>query len=192
MLAGTDVDAFLHFWGDDPEEVHDLAAKHVGAFANIRACVVEPQRPFDTEPYKSNIHPGSNAFNIQSMLCGIYEANKLKSAYEATHGRYDCVIRTRADVGALGRVDLQHYRNMMGFFCVPDICYYAPGLNDTFAFSSSENMDQAAALFEKIDDYFNAGVPLNPHTMLLHHAHQCKIPVAYISMPVELVREASP
>lgn len=195
ILSALDHDVFLFLWRnkDQPEaEVRAIADSFVGPYANVRACAIKEQIDFSPKNYATRAHPESNLFNIQSMYHGIMMANDLKRAYENQIGRrYDCVIRSRLDVSCFSRVDMKKYRSLVrDYVFFPETSYYHPGFNDTFAFSSSENMDVLAQLPLRFDEYFNQdGVAFNPHTMLLHHTIKNKLMFAYLSIPVEIVRE---
>jgi len=195
LLTGLDCDIFLFLWREksQPEaEMRAMAESYMSRYANVRACVIKEQIDFPPKDYATRAHPGSNLMNIQSMYHGIMMANGLKRAYEKEVGRrYDCVIRARMDVSCFAPMDMTKYQPLLNdYIFFPEISYYHPGLNDTFAFSSSENMDVLAQLPLRFDEYFQKdGVAFNPHTMLLHHTIKNKLLFAYLSIPVEIVRE---
>lgn len=195
LLRGLDCEVFLFLWRLDrqsEDEALALAESYIGRHAVIRACSVQKQIEFQARDYETRIHPGSNVFNIQSMYYSVKMANELKVEHEKKVGsRFDCVIRTRVDVSCFAPMDLSVYRSLLGdYVFVPDVSYYQNGLNDTFAFSSSENMDIAAGLYDRLDDYFRTeNIMFNPHIMLNHHLIKNHIPVAFLSIPAEIVRE---
>ena len=197
MLQSLDCDAFVFLWrlkGQSEDEARALAESHIGRHIPVRGWSILEQIDFPEKDYAKRMHAGSNIFNIQSMYYSMKMANQLKIDYEKTHGmRYDCAIRARVDASCLTPMDLTKYQPLLNdYMFVPDVPYFSGGLNDIFAFSSSENMDVMAGLYDRMDDYFyNDKVLFNPHVMLLHHLRKSQIPVAYLSAPVEIITEVS-
>jgi hypothetical protein len=166
----------------------------VGRHIPIRGCVTSEQTNFPPKDYETNTHPGSNIFNIQSMLYAIQMADRIRVEYEKKNGfNYDCVIRARGDLSCFTPIDLKKYQSLLPHYLfLPDVQYFQPGFNDTFAFSSSRTMEIYSGLYDRLDEYFyKDGVQFNPHVMLLHHAIKSGLHFAYLSMPIEFVREVA-
>lgn len=197
VLQSLDCEAFVFLWrlkGQSEDEARVLAESHIGRHIPVRGWSIQEQIDFPDKDYTTNMHPGSKPFNIQSMYYSLKMANQLKVDYERAHSmRYDCVVRARVDAASLTPLDLTKYQPLLrDYMFVPDIPYYGGGLNDIFAFSSSENMDVMAGLYDRLDEYFRRDkVMFNPHVMLLHHLRMAQIPVAYLSAPVEIVNEVA-
>jgi hypothetical protein len=195
ILAGQEYDIFLFVWRrkeQSEDEVRSILDSFIGQYTRIQACVIKEQMDFPARDYATRAHQGSSIFNIQSMYYAMMMANDLKSAHEKKVGRrYDCVIRARMDLSCFIPMEMKKYQPLLrNYVFLPETSYYKPGFNDTFAFSSSENMDVLAQLPHHLDEYFRKdGVAFNPHTMLLHHTIKNRLVFAYLSIPVEIVHE---
>ncbi len=197
LLADLDCDAFLFLWrlpGQSDAQARDAAQEFIGRHVRIKDCVTSEQIDFPAKDYESRIYPGSNVFNIQSMFYAIKAADDLRLKHEREQGiQYECVIRSRADNTCLTPMDLRKYKSLLPHYVfVPDISYFTPGLNDTFAFGSPQGMERFCSAYSNLDDYFRRDkMPFNPHMMLLHHLMKSRTNFAYLSIPVELTREVT-
>jgi hypothetical protein len=197
LLKGLDCDVFLFLWrlpGQTEQEALESAQNFVGRYVPIKACVAAEQIEFPAKDYATRIHAGSNVFNIQSMFYALMAADQLRVEHEKKHGfKYECVIRSRVDVSCFAPMNLKQYAALLPHYVfLPEVSYFSPGLNDTFAFGSSELMEKFSKVYDKLDTYFRDDhKQFNPHVMLLHHMMKNQIGLAYLSIPVEIVREVS-
>jgi hypothetical protein len=123
-----------------------------------------------------------------SMFYSIMKANQLKKDFELELGKnYDCVVRYRFDMH-FGGTPLEF--NMYDMNCMHIMrhshCSYS--YQDTFAFSSSKNMDFYADTFNYIDEYFKKGVEFCPEILLGHRLVTSNIKIQQIHYPYHIVR----
>jgi hypothetical protein len=195
LLKGLDCDIFMFLWrlpGQSENDARAVVESFVRRHAPIRECVFAEQIDFPAKDYASRSYPGSNIFNIQSMLYAIKMVDQLRVQHEQRGGfKYDCVIRARGDLSCFSPFDLKRYQTLLPHYLFfPEVQYFQPGFNDTFAFSCSKTMEIYSGLYDRLDEYFHKdNIQLNPHAMLLHHVIKNRLPFAYLSMPVDFVRE---
>jgi hypothetical protein len=159
------IDIFIHTW----DKLNYLGGGVLPAWGAARE-IVDLYKPkeilFDrdiqfrvTEKMKNQNPNMRNINGVLGMFYKIKAVNDLKSAYEKSMGfRYDCVIRSRPDIKLRGKVDLNQN---MDYLYVPQFGDFS-GLNDQFAFSSSENMDKYCDTFSHIERYVDDGMIVNP------------------------------
>ncbi len=158
MLSKNDVDVFFHTWEIELE--NQLVEKY-----NPKSYIVEPQKVFtDIVVYD---RPRTQAH--YSKWYSIREAIKLKKDYELENNfEYDFVIQSRFDVVWTTDVVFESFDNSK--FYIPrthkknqpwgwpnEWCNREIG--DLFFFSSSDNMDKFAELYDNINRYLVEGCP---------------------------------
>ncbi|MBL8630559.1 MAG: hypothetical protein JNM81_13065 [Rhodospirillaceae bacterium] len=186
---------FLFLWrlkDQSEDEARAVAERHIGQHARIQTCLISEQIDFPKKDYESRMYAGANVFNIQSMYYAVKMADQIRTEYEQKNGfKYDCVIRARGDSACFRSIDLKKYKPLLPhYLLLPEVQYFQPGFNDTFAFSSSDNMRIYSGLYDKLDEYFYRDkIQFNPHIMLFYHTVKSGLPFAYLSIPVEFVRE---
>lgn len=96
VFSKSDVDVFIHSWDEvNRERILELYGNKVKAFK------FEPQidfRPLETVPPKGSYAPQSRIF---SQLYSVQESFRLLREHPSQN--YDCVIKTRFDVGRVNR-----------------------------------------------------------------------------------------
>ena len=167
-----------------------------------KKILIENQKPFIDkelafrEKPVSGDHPDNpypNRWYIRpqwflSMCYSIMESNRLKKEYEIHSGfKYDCVVRHRFDMNFLpppinfSELDMQHLYAMRH-------SHNQYSFHDTFAFSNSENMDYYSDLFNRVDDYYKAGIEFCPEIMLGWHIINGDFKIIQMTYPFEIVR----
>ena len=132
-----------------------------------KGLVFEEPKQFDAE----DIHPDPRfphpVNNIISMFYSVSEANNLKKKYEEENDfKYDCVVRLRTDeyfynpIGSLDNYDLNTV-NVLN-----EWAHVEHGINDHFAFGSSELMDKYLDVFENFVEICEMGAEINPECII--------------------------
>lgn len=171
--------------------------KLVTATYQPAAMVVEPQRTFSTERFdrydqnRTVRRRGETRIpNTLSMFYGIWRANELKRSYEEANGFvYDCVIRCRSDLFFFDTVDPSALMAQHPGACIlPSVDQSRGGVNDQFAIGSSATMDLYANTYNTIDDYYKAGGPFHPQSILAANLRANGGEVVLASMNYQIVR----
>ena len=170
ILDGRDVDVFVHSWDLENED-------RVKELYSPKADLFEPQHSFDEElesfqedwfnedfDRDKTMYKTNTIYRGLSQLLSRKKAVDLKSEYEKENGFvYDCVILTRFDLGTRGKEHYQvYYATNMNFSDTLDMSYlysafwdqFNHGYADHWFFSSSENMNVVANLYDKVFDYY--------------------------------------
>src|ERR1700740_3705865 len=142
LPAEAEIDAFAFFWEGGP--LSDEAAlaelinrKHEGRFRSIE---VQVGRNFAIDlDMAVQTSPETNVENVIRMYRGIRRCNDMKLRRELTQGgRYDHVIRTRAEIQLASPLELGKFMPLTREFIVfPENGHWRGGLNDQFAFGSA-------------------------------------------------------
>jgi hypothetical protein len=107
-------------------------------------------------------HSETNLESLVKMWWGIYSSNKLKSNYEQANGfKYDFVIRCRPDLVIHNRLELKP-----NDIWIPIGWDHRGGINDTFAYGSSEQIDYYAELYNKLHKFASINFILHPESYL--------------------------
>jgi hypothetical protein len=158
ILQKYDVSVFYHAW-DFPGLVK------LAALYNPNAAMVEKPIQPDLSKYTRVPPPQPNwkvkdpALSTYAQSYSLMKANELKKIYEEENDfRFDWVIRTRFDFALNVEIPFEQLDNNKLY--IPN-CRMTPARdfgNDQFAFSSSENMDKYANVFNRIDEFYDSGV----------------------------------
>jgi hypothetical protein len=165
------IDWYCFFWEGGPLSNEQplgelLARKLEGRFRRLQ---VQVGRGFQMDlNIQIQKYPETNVENVIRMYRGIRRCNDMKLRHEIETGfRYDHVVRTRADVRLSSHLDLGKFLPMTREFVVfPENGHWRGGLNDQFAFSSSENMDNYASVIDYIPEHCTGGCVFHPETLL--------------------------
>jgi hypothetical protein len=138
-----------------------------------KGLVFEEPKEFEAEdiyPDPRFPHPVNN---IISMFYSLNEANNLKKKYEDDNGfKYDCVIRLRTDeyfktpIGPISNYDLNTV-NVLN-----EWAHIEHGINDHFAFGSSELMDKYLDVFDNFVKICEMGAEINPECLIGFNAQK--------------------
>ena len=131
---------------------------------------LDEQRDFTI--YQDMDYQTINPFNVYSMFYSVKLANNLKIMHEQKHNFcYDIVIRCRTDI-LIEKLDY----NLNSIDPTNIYMYYVGNdcPNDQFAFSSSENMDYYASLFDNMPQYREQGYKIfvGEHLLRYHLARK--------------------
>ena len=189
----AEIDCFAFFWEGGP--LSDEAAltdlitrKTEGLFRSVQVSV---GRGFVMDfNMQVNRYPETNLENVVRMYRGIRRCNDMKLRREITEGfRYDHVIRTRADVQLASPLELGKFMPLTREFIVfPENGHWRGGLNDQFAFGSSEKMDIYSMVIDYIPEHCGNGCPVHPETLLRFHLTRMQILPILAPITAQLVR----
>jgi hypothetical protein len=176
----AEIDCFCFFWegGSANDEAALVDKVRYNAGGRLRYVDVEIGRNFKNEfDFPVQRYPETNLENVVRMFRAIRMCNDLKLRRELDQGFvYDHVIRTRADVRLSTELDLRRFMPLTREFVVfPENGHWRGGLNDQFAFSSSEKMDAYASVIDYIPDHCAAGCPFHPESLLRFHLMKMRI-----------------
>jgi hypothetical protein len=120
--------------------------------------------PEGIEPDSRFPHPVNN---IISMFYSLDQVNSIKKRYEEKNGfKYDCVIRLRTDeffktpIGKIADYDLNSV-NVLN-----EWAHIEYGINDHFAFGSSELMDKYLDVYTNFVEICEMGAAINPECIV--------------------------
>jgi hypothetical protein len=157
---------------------------------NPKALEFEEPKDFesDWQPDQRFPHPVNN---IISMFYSLEKANNLKRKYEEENNfKYDCVVRLRTDeffykdIGSLNNYNLNTV-NVHNEYAHLDY-----GINDHFAFGSSELMDKYLSVCSNLETIINEGAAINPETLIGWNAQEHhKLPITKNKFAYRLWRD---
>ena len=186
LLSRVNCDVFIHTWNKIGSSNRDMDLKlanidtslftnKLNSFYNPKKIVVENQGSFDSTQKMFDKAFGRDVQGVLSMFYKVEACNKLKSEYEEENNfKYDFVIRYRPDIVINDILDFTVKRDIL---YIPKFGDFG-GLNDQFAYSSSEIMDTYSSLYSHIKEYVEEDdIMLNPEFLLNHHIHKNSIPV---------------
>ena len=144
--------------------------------------------PEGIEPDPRFPHPVNN---IISMFYSVFQANEMKKQYEEEHDfKYDCVIRLRTDeyfmtpIGCIDNYDM-NVVNVLNEWAHLDY-----GINDHFAFGSSELMDKYLDVYNNFVEICEMGAAVNPECLIGFNAQVYhKLPIAKHNWHYKLWRD---
>jgi hypothetical protein len=149
-----------------PQIVYDGIEAYGGLY---RAIETDPHSPFH-------------------MWYGIHSANELKKNWEQQNSfKYDIVIRSRFDLDVFDKFDFVDWdlvRN--NFINIPIGWDHRGGLNDLFAYGTSEAMDYYSSLFLFLNKYIQSGTLIHPETLLRRHLLDYRGFIMRSNIPISL------
>lgn len=166
LLDKYDVTVFCHVWNSpDIDELFNLYKPE--------ATMIEESLTNDLSKYTRVPPPQPNwkvkdpARAAWNLTYSLMKANQLKSDYEKFHNmKFDWVVRSRYDFALNVQIPFGELDNNKLY--IPN-CRMTTGRdfgNDQFAFSSSENMDKYSNTFNRIDEFYDAGVTMIGEEMM--------------------------
>ena len=189
LLKKTDCDIFLHIWEPENKRLKDQIFYRAQQLYSPKKVVMESQKHFEvtSEMSKRIIDPRNHA-GVLSMFYKIEVCNNLKREYENENNfKYDCVIRCRPDLFFENNFSIDDMKDSNSIY-LPPIGDFG-GLNDQFAFGSSELMDRYSCAYSNIDNYFNLGCAFNPEFICKFHCDTHKIPIKRTNISYYILRE---
>ena len=167
-------------WPVDNQE-ETLARIQKNLPENHRVAVLElpdlPPYPF--EGRSLNVTHWTKVPNVWHMWYGLKMVNGLREQYEAAHGAYDLVIRTRPDISINNPIDLQAAKqwleaNPMTLLTPADgrTSLIGNPINDQFAIGLGPTITQYCECFDHLFDYNDRGVPYHAESLLSYHFQQ--------------------
>lgn len=186
ILDNYRVDVFIHTWikqgfdavrGDAAVVNKPLDALRVQALYNCKDLLIEENKKWDTSMYA--VEPNIGLRNPE-IVCGLfysqYTSNQLKCKYEAQHGKYDVVIRCRADLMLEDHLHMSEMEQACQGVLVPKFGNYN-GLNDQFALGNSAHMDQYCNTFPNLHSFYQQGCKFHPESLQRWCASHYQIPI---------------
>jgi len=159
ILDSLNCDIFIHTIKDNNINWNNVVKNY-----NPKLITVADQIAF-SDPYLSKYKNNSN-ISVISMYYDIYSCNKLKKQYEKINNiKYDCVIRLRPDGILNNKIKESDFNNLDKVY-VNKCGTPNTWVDDTFAFSSSENMDLYSNTYLYLAEFYNIEQSLHPETML--------------------------
>jgi len=145
-----------------------------------------------------NVVPGSRVEGMKSQFYNVYLANELKSKREKKLGfKYDIVVRCRPDCYFLKDLTVDQLSLAVdGDIVIPDKWDFKEvspwGTTDSFAYSTSENMDLYSKAFYSFEEYNSKDkIIWHPETMIGYHIHKSKLKRLKVGPPFEWDGDAS-
>jgi len=167
-----ETDIFVHTWTQvDYWNIENVYLHTIDGICRTKKCIIECPKEFDVQKiiHDRNPDPLRNVGHVLSMFYKIKQCNELKKQYEIENNfKYDCVIRFRPDIQLLSNFTIDE--DNLDKLNVPKYGDFS-GINDQFAYSTSENMDLYCSLFDKINQYLEKDESLffNPEVLLKYH-----------------------
>ena len=172
-------DVFIHTWeGDLNKDVYLYEPKK---------CIIEPQK----NVVPSIVKEHSNAHFIHfSMFYTMKESLKLLQEYETTNNfKYDAVIRTRFDISLETNLDITKFNLNEGVYS-PNVCANPAVISDWFNFSTSDNMQVYAEIYDNIIEFHKQGIMITSGEELITHMLKTKqIDIKKIPCELYLLRD---
>lgn len=153
VFSKTDVDVYIHSWDlNNKDKILDLYGD------KIKTHIFEPQINF--EPYVTGVDYVNNPRSSQSrLLSQYYSVQKSFELLYSTNQHYDCVIKTRFDVGRINRntpgtpVENINFNPLlpMDKFYLADWSYFeSEGPADMWFYSNYKNMRHFCDIYNLI------------------------------------------
>ena len=179
------------------KEVVDLYKPKDYSFRDYNEQIIEEINEEFNNYSPINIRPGTKVEGIKSQFYNIHLSNELKKKYEKKEGfKYDIVIRCRPDYYFLRDLTLTDLSFALdGHIVIPDKWDFkevsAWGMSDSFAYSTSENMDIYSKLFYCCEEYNSKDkVIWHPETMLGYHVAKSGLKRLKMDTPFEFDGDA--
>lgn len=198
ILQPLNPDVFIHTWDFIGVSPHiDLHFKKIPTISkrkeieNIykpKAFLVEKLNLHLGERYRSLVVDKRSPNAIVNMFYKIYQADLLRQRFELIHGKYDIVIRARADLLFEKPIDPDDLAKASenGHIYLPN-CGHFDGLNDQFAFGNSEAMKEYSSCYMEISNIAK-DIPFRPEVLMKEHLVKKKISLDFIEIPYTIKR----
>lgn len=169
--------------------------------SNHRVTVLElPELPpYPHEGRQLNVTHWTTVPNIWNMWYGLKLVNDMRLAYEAEHGVYDLVIRTRPDITINNPINLQAAKQWLD---ANPTCLLTPAdgrtgmvgypINDQFAIGLGSTITEYCKCFDHLFEYNDRGVPYHAESLLAYHFLQTGIttPMTDFTQSIRIYKNA--
>jgi len=178
-----DVDYFIHSWDDVDFSMYNPKDVIVENYHDDNFIDLE-KKLFST--YPASTKPFHNMF---SMWYSNYKSNKLRQKYQKENNiNYDIVVRCRFDL---------FFNGQFQSHSIDDKTIYAPshnnhhgGVNDCFAYGSSDSMDIYFSLYENLENSITAGMRRYwPEIILKWHLSKNKFQIINKKIEYQILRD---
>jgi hypothetical protein len=180
VIAGRDVDIFLHAWADNQETIEFLQDTYSPVLSKFENIEIQNEwiEKHNIEKMKNSSQtlPGVSPVSVFGQLYTTSQSIKLKKDYEEKNNiKYDWVFRMRFDTAIEERVPIEDLDSQK--------CWFSPhgprGMpRDFFWYSCSKNLDKFINIFDKLPQYYyNEHVSICGEEMFFHHVHKEEIPL---------------
>lgn len=165
-------DIFIHTWNSIDSNRISPFLDNINSYFSPKKILIESPISFSISERMKNRNNKRNINSVLSMFYSIQQSNHLKTMYENMNGfKYDCVIRFRTDIKLFDQIYFD--KSDLNKITIPKYGNY-DGINDQFAWSSSENMDKYCSTFSNIKDLLNIEgykkeINLNPEELLYNN-----------------------
>lgn len=155
ILNKLDCDIFIHTWEDNITDWNNV----IKLYNPKKICIEYLNKTYlNSLDIFDNKHKTSRGeftnINIIGMYYKIYLCNNLKKEYEnLLNKKYDCVIRYRPDLILKKEINENELKNL-NFIYISTVGANV-WLDDTFAFSNSNNMDSYCEVFNNLNELYN-------------------------------------
>jgi hypothetical protein len=160
-------------WPNKPVDIQEIIERNLPDNARLVVLQVEPL-PGYTTPEWIQLNPWTNPYNVWYNYYSLKQVNLLREQFEKINGKYDMVIRARADVGVRAPVNLKQFDNYLKsnpkHIIVPD--NHRNGgysVNDMIAFGTSDTMSIYARAMDSFETFHKQGVMYHAETLLGKH-----------------------
>lgn len=160
ILAPYQPDVFVHCWKSGAQEKDDLVTRQITHLYKPKLFQFQNIPQFDTASYVERIWPHRITPQGQfSQFTGIKRSQQLRQTWERMHNfTYDVVVRARFDwYLAQVQFEINHFVNVAA---TPTLCGHVfhfhglgldlVGINDQFAYGSSQTMNTYSQLVDNI------------------------------------------
>lgn len=195
-------DVFVHMWWD-PEQIGKPFTHYANRIAsgplqensltqiiNLYKPVAmhyEPQIQFDGQKYNERKAEFITPFYSLSQRYSMMKCHKLRREYEQDRKFvYDAVLRLRFDWKPSIPIIAADYN--LDAISAPSQYPHKNGVDDSFAISSSKNMNVYSEMFDYIDEYWLQGVNFCDEVLMMHHLTVNNIGVEKCNIPYDLIR----
>jgi hypothetical protein len=203
LLELNQPDVFVHCWFDPAQagKPYINAGGHVAStpiperidqvirrLYQPTMTIFQKQIEFDEKDYNERKYPGIVPFYSLSQRYSIFHAEMLKRQWERDRKFvYDAVVRLRFDYALHDKIHASEFD--MEYLNLPNRCPHPNSVDDTFAISSSPNMDIYASLHTYIDEYYREdGITFCDELLLAHHLQKHDVSVRKHNISYDLMR----
>jgi hypothetical protein len=199
-----EIDVFAHIWYDDNwigNYFWDQYKDRGKWEPDLKDFMIEnwkPKKIFFERPKEfvaENIDPDPRfphpVNNIISMFYSVYYSNQLKIEYENQNNfKYDCVIRLRTDEYFLAPIGSIDNYDMNVVNVLNEWAHLEYGINDHFAFGSSELMNKYLDVYSNFVNICEMGAAVNPECIVGFNAQvRHKLPIVKHNWHYKLWRD---
>lgn len=186
ILSRLNCDIFISSWNDNSVNLQTIR-KLYELYRPVKA-VMENRVVFNSKTHPASFKTERDK-NVISMFYKIKSCNDLKSQYERENNfKYDLVLRGRFDNLYKHTFDDNEIKDANSLY-LPLFGNFS-GYSDQFAFSSSDNMNIYASLYDKLEQYTQEGHTTCPEGLMKHHVITSGLKPKYTAIDFDLLRRS--